>query len=201
MPRAITKDRFQLALYINNQGDAKPLADLLSKVRRGLLDRPPYLGQITLLLESAGRRWWESHASIGDLARIAAQVDVAQQRLAAGQIALVRSAVDDGHVGGYFLFEPIDDATVHISMLAIDDPSFSYRYPVGRDGRPVEALYAYVEPRIAELKRPVSIDFAEGYFAQAPFERATLLRAMAREARLGREMYEVLGVEYFLEWY
>jgi formylglycine-generating enzyme required for sulfatase activity len=123
--------RFELGVWA---GDA--LAPLAS----GHVDGPAGLFVEIDGTERVGSEW-----SLGDLGRLAQQVDVAAARLAAGKLAIVRSAEDDGDEVPYWRFRP-RDGQVEITQFFISpsEGDIGSLYPIPRSGDPGR-LYGWVE--------------------------------------------------------
>jgi hypothetical protein len=194
----MSDDHLCFAVYEGTSEATMPVTEALAQAEAGELGFTPYLGMVNLDLTVGGVRRWPSRAGIGDLARLCLQAEAAADRLAADQVALLRSAVDDGPVGGYFLFEPAGEQA-RVSMLSIADPDWSYRYPVDRRGRPVEDVYRYVAEQRDTLLVPIDEAWQDVFFADLSVPRDLLIDSLRREAAAGRRLYEVLDVPFYLE--
>jgi hypothetical protein len=191
-------DHFGLAVYDGNSERTMPVSDYLALAEAGDPPFGTYLGLVSLDLTVDGHRYWPARASVGDLARWAVQLDAAADRIEGGLPALVRSAVDDGAVGGYFLFEP-NGETIRISMAAIADPDFSHRYPVERSGAPAGDVYEYVLTHRDEVLRSIDDEWSDVFFTDVLFPSDALVVSFRREAAAGRRLYEVLDVPFYVE--
>ncbi|OJV24588.1 MAG: hypothetical protein BGO26_18615 [Actinobacteria bacterium 69-20] len=200
MSESMADDRLRLLLYRGTGGDTVPLSEYLDQHRRGEADWTPYLGMVALDLTVGGESLWPSRVGMGDLARWTLQMGSASDRLRRGEPALVRIAVDDAPVGGFFLMRP-DTDVVRISVVDVTDPDMAYRYPVDHQGMPVTDVYECVEAAAAEAtdQDPTEADLPR--FRDIPFPRERLIEDLAGEARRGRELYDELGVNFYVELY
>lgn len=78
--------------------------------------------------------------NLGPLSRVAEQLEHVQQRLDAGQSAILRSAVMDENVVPWVLFTPAQDTTA-VSVFFVTDPSLTRQFP---DRPGADALYTHV---------------------------------------------------------
>jgi hypothetical protein len=95
--------------------------------------------------------------SMGMLWLLVQEMQPALDRLAAGQTALIRSAVMGAPEGNYVLLEPAADGqTVLVSLVVIEDESVSYIFP--HHAPDSDVLYAYAAANAHDLKRQASQD-------------------------------------------
>lgn len=174
--------------------------DYLRERRRAGSDWTPYLGLVGLDLTVGGEHRWPSRNAVGDLARMAFQFESAGRRLAEGEPALVRIAVDDSPLGAFFRFRPRDDI-VDISLIILSDPDIAYRYPVGRDGGAVSEVYAGVADLSATDASAAQQESGLPDLRGLAFPRDQLVSDLTEEAARGRELYDELGQEFYLELY
>lgn len=119
-------DGVRLGMFVGGSSDWLPVDEVLAAVGRDGRDAfvPAYT---TISVVAAGRE----HAagfSLGDLARVAAQLGPAADRLRAGQRALVRSAVEGVPEAVFVMLEP-DDGEVVVVLGATDANPWAWWYP------------------------------------------------------------------------
>ena len=142
--------RWELALVIPGRQAAVTLAELIDRVGPETdvpevdvdldVDLDLDLDQATIVFETGRHGWIPFPVIFGDLGALGRQCGAAADRLRAGEIAIVRSAVDDRDGVSYFLFEP-DGRRTLVSRFA--PPShLQYIYPTS-PARGAE-LYAFV---------------------------------------------------------
>lgn len=200
MSEPTATDRFSLLLYKGTGGDTVPVSDYLAEVRNSEPDWKPYLGMIAVDLTVAGTPLWPARVGMGDLARWTFQMEAASGALRRGERAIIRIPVDDAPVGGFFLMEP-DADTVRISVVDVADPDTGYRYPVDREGRPVPEVYESVQAAFATSMGDGQTEGGLPGIHGVAFPRERLIDDLTREAKQGRELYDELGVPYYLELY
>lgn len=194
--------RLRLLVYQGTGGNTVPLSEYLRKHGLGDVDWTPGLSQLGMDLTVGGESQWPSWKTIGDLARTAFQWEAAAARLRSGEPALVRIGIDDFPIGAYLRFTPRDDVFL-ISSLAVNDPGYSFRYPLDESGHAISEVYEH----IVNLD-PSGIDQAAARdeaglpaLNEVAFPRDVLLSDMDGEAASARRLCSELGADFFLELY
>lgn len=199
MTESLDEDHLRLLVYRGTGEETIPVADYLDQHRRGGADWAPYLGLVGLDLTVGGKPRWP-RISVGDLARMAFQMEAASRRIRQDDLALIRIAVDDFPVGAFFRLRP-EGEIVRISLTEVTDPDIAYRYPVDRDGHPVAEVYERVgnAPIAQSGEEPRATNRPE--LREVAFPRHRLESDLASEAARGRALYDELGQDFDLELY
>jgi hypothetical protein len=178
MPEA-TRMRFELALLASH-GGAAPIA------LEAVLSGPPApalrLDDTTLRFEVDGTDLLPQPWVIGNLVALGRQFAAAADRLRDGQVAIVRSAVDDRLDVTSFLFEPIGDDVAVSVFQAPRELRFVYPDSAGRGGE----LYAYVHEHRDVLAAPPGDEAAAFHGVVVP--AAQLIDALDRESDRARRV-------------
>lgn len=183
-------DRLELALRPRGTGDATTLAELLA----GAAPADLRLDAAVLLLEHDGAPVWPAEVTIGDLPRTVVQFEAAADRLERGEVAAVRQGVDDHDNGIHLLLEPSDER-VGASMAVVHDPEWRHQYPAAWWGEN-EAWYAYLAEHRQQLTASPGDSWTPFWFTGVPLAREPLVEALRREAQLGRDLHDALGIEF-----
>jgi hypothetical protein len=200
MTETTATDYLRLLLYQGTGAETIPVGDYLDRRRHGIIDDTVDPGLVALDITSGGEPSWPAPIVVGDLARVTFQMGAADLRIRDGDLAVVRIAIDDYPVGRFLRFRP-DGDTVDISLVNVTDPDIAYRYPVDREGLAVPEVYEH----IAELgdarsdEEPVATGLPELHVVAFP--RGRLGSDLADVAAGGREFYDELGLDYYLELY
>lgn len=186
-------NRWQLAVYTEDDETTVPLAKYLSMRYEGRANWKPSLEDSVIILETQGREWLASKWNLGNIGIMVLQFEAARKRLCGGDFALIRSAVDDYSHVPYLMLEPINEREVLISLFFIDDLHMRLLYPVS--GRPAVAakLYDYVAVNKSQLLGPIEPGRVAYSFRRLCFPFVTLILSLKREAELVRQLYEELG--------
>ncbi len=88
-------NRWQLAVYTEDEENTLPLAEYLSMRDEGQANWDPSVEDCGIILETQGREWLASKWNLGNIGVMVLQFEAACKRLCAGYPALIRSAVDD----------------------------------------------------------------------------------------------------------
>lgn len=185
-------DRFELGLIVGtNLHTHVALGALLDLDAQGEPWPDVRAENTTLYLECGGRDWMPLKWVLGDLPPLGRQCAAAAARLRAGQIALVRCAVDDRDPVAYFAFVP--DATGRTAIsLAYPPGNLRFVYPTS----PARGagLYAWAEANPDELLArsgpPDPYDIV-----QAPFATGALIDALERESARAAAVAELLAAD------
>jgi hypothetical protein len=145
-PRSL---RFELALLTGREAEPPvALGDLLDRTAG---DAPAVgVDNATLLFEADGVDLMAHHWALGELTSLGQQFAAAATRLRAGEIAIVRSAVDDRDEVTSFLFEPFGSDVVVSQFLA--PRALRFVYPTSPARGP--ELYEHVREHRDELRAP-----------------------------------------------
>jgi hypothetical protein len=172
-------------MFVGDGEQLVTVADALEQHRAG--GAPPMYPWATVVQLDDGTEHLGKRISFGSLRRFAVQLPLAADRVAAGALGIVRSAVLDVPQGNYLLFEPQRDE-VRIG-LAIANPSpWSTAFP---DGRPlsVERLLDGIES-----EKAVMLARAEhNRFDPAVLPSSLVVESLRREGALGVELADAMG--------
>lgn len=139
-----------------------------------------------LFLDIDGQERIGSAWSLGDLARLAQQLEPAAARLEAGKLAVVRSAEDDGESVPYLRFRPRDGVVeVTLFFIAPSEGDIAALYSIPWSGDPAR-LYRWVEEAGDRLLDTLPEDLrtmAWGPFAVPRDELIAQMRATVKRAR------------------
>jgi hypothetical protein len=140
----------------------------------------------TLAVTVDGRDHFAQAIGVGPLARFVAELPQAADRLERGTWALLRSAVEDGPGGTFWLLEPDAAGTVSVTIAVAPDEPWAWSYP---DEPGADALYAEVETHRDAM---VASGARHGFESPAlPLD--VLVADLRREADVGRELCEARG--------
>lgn len=192
MGKRSSSDRFELGLLADRSVDhAVELGELLALAEAGAPWPDVRLDDATLFFESGGRDWMPLHWVLGDLASLAQQFEAAFERLRSGEIAIVRSAVDDRPVVGYFLLEPRGDE----AAVSLFYPPTHLRYVYPTAGARGAELYAFVANHRAELLIRPPEHRNPRDIIEAAIPLVVLLEALVREAKRARRVVALMTGE------
>lgn len=173
---------FRLEFYRSADRQFVSCEEYLNRYRAGDTGWTPSLEYMNLSLVVAGKEWTRNRRGAGRYPDLLPQLSAVCRRLQQGDVALLRTAVEDTDVGTYFLFEP-KAWEVSISLFYIADENFYIRYPIPDPGPNAAALYEYVRVQRASLLVPeTNLAYR---FTELPFPRDQLIAAMKREIIVG----------------
>ncbi len=153
------------------------------------------LDHVTISLKSDGQECLAHQLSLGPLGRLVPQFELAQRRLSANKLALIRSGVLDIPDGHYLLFNPLQDRNnVSVSLITIDELPVGGWFP---DGRWAEWLYQYVSMYSERLVATAGQRLDS--FHDLLYDRSALLTLLAQEATASRTLMSEMGRSQVLE--
>jgi hypothetical protein len=183
--------RFQLAIYDRTFSHLIPVEEYLRADDE--LRWRPSLDDCGFFLECQGREWLADTYNMGNLALVVRQMEEAAARLARGDEAIIRSGVLDQDEVPYMLFEQPFGGLIMLSLFFIEDSSMRHSFPIEGFSGSGQDLYAYVREHRDELLAQPAGPRAK-MFKSLPCPAAELVHGMEREAKLGRQLFDVLGV-------
>ncbi len=190
--------RWQLAIFNpEEEYTLVTVEDYLQLREDGQVEWIPELDDSALFLETSGREWMAYEWNLGDLGSLVLQFEEAANRLEKGEVALVRSGVNDQLAVPYLLLEPAGDLDVQISLFFIEDVSFSSIYPVSKISGEPSVLYQYVLEHRAHLLGSPEGSQSNDKLHLLPFPKSVLLPSLRREANLGFQLYKLLDKQLF----
>jgi hypothetical protein len=175
-------DDLRIALYRGPSFETLGLDEYLglTDAERRALPDPAVHVTLHIMIDGLER----FHArGLGPLDRLVAQLEPARLRIAAGAPALIRGGVLDVPDGRYFLFEPIDETAVRVSMFTFDDLPESGWFP---DDKRAEGLYRFVAHHRDRLVATARAAWPE--LVEIAMDRPRLDAALAREAAAGNRI-------------
>lgn len=178
-------DDLRLALFRGASAELITLDELLELApeARADLEVSPSWSAVSLIV--SGEERWGPRLSLGALGVLVGQLPQAVERLAQDRLAVVRSGIFDVPDALFLLFWPEGHETVRVSLGMTDDIEVSAWVA---DGPAADRLYSWVEDHLDELDAAAG-DEVPPYFLQTEL----VLRALRREALLGRKAVDLLG--------
>ena len=143
MTGRVKAEDFRIMLFLGASAEMRALGDLAAMPPGAAAATGADPGAVTISLVAGGTERLAGRRSYGSLWRLVPQIAPACARLAAGQPALLRSAVTDVADGNYLLMEPAADTT-RVSAIALNVAEGGHRFP---DGAAAETLYRDVMAR------------------------------------------------------
>jgi hypothetical protein len=182
------KFRWQLAIYDEPGEIISSLEGIIHLGKDIAIQQSFDLESCSIFLESEGKEWLGLNWNFGSLDLIVFQSEAAWNRLTMGEDAIIRSGILGGESVPYLLLEPWSDDKVFVSLFFITEAHIGATFPIDGISGFSKDLYNHL------LSHKEKILLHSSEFKRLACPGTELLESLKREASLGRQLYQAVGM-------